>query len=84
MHTRFTLFATVIIASPMLALGVQSAAAEPADAMAAVERMCDYCADYTDAATSAGVVQTAYQAGMGYTATTEKAAASVAPKKGRS
>ncbi len=84
MHTRFTLLAAVLIASPLLALAVQSAAAEPAEAMAAAERMCDYCADYTDAATSAGVVQTAYQAGLGYTATTEKAAASVAPKKGRS
>jgi hypothetical protein len=45
--------------------------------------MCDCCADYTDAAASAGVVQTSYQVGVGYAATAEKTAATAAPAKER-
>ena len=83
MHPRFRRVAAVLVASPLLAIGLQPAAAEPADSVAAAERMCDYCADYTDAAASAGVVQTSYEIGVGYAATAEKAAATAAPAKGR-
>jgi hypothetical protein len=83
MHSRFRLITTMLVASPLLAAGLQPAAAEPVDAVAAAERMCDYCADYTDAAASAGVVQTSYEIGVGYAATAEKAAATAAPAKER-
>ena len=63
---------TKLVAAALLATALTApAAAQTADAAmsAAIDTMCDYCADFTDSAT-AGAVRTAYLPGIGYAAAT--------------
>jgi hypothetical protein len=77
MSTCARLFAALLFAAPLAAFHVGTAAAQSADAAmsAAAEPFCDYCKDYTDAATSAGVVRSAYRPGAGYAAEPQDQAA---------
>jgi hypothetical protein len=62
--------AAVLLSASFATLGVGAAGAQTADAAmtASLESFCDYCADYTDKATSAGVVLSTYRPGVGYAA----------------
>jgi hypothetical protein len=66
MSTRIKLLAVAILLAPLAPIGAAADTAKPA---AAVEGMCDYCADYTDAAMVSGPVQSAYQPVVGYAVT---------------
>jgi hypothetical protein len=48
-----------------LAINLQGVA-EAADAPGAPDGLCDYCQDYTDAATAKGDVRSSYRPGTGY------------------
>jgi hypothetical protein len=69
MHLILKLVGAAVIAAPISTFHFASLAAEtgPERQSAAIEASCDYCGDFTDVAVSAGPVQTAYIAGIGYT-----------------
>lgn len=82
MFSRSKFIAAMLLASPLVGLGLPTAKAASPDAAIAAEQLCDYCGDYSDAATSAGKVRTAYQVGVGYAAIAgDRTAASVAAKQ---
>jgi hypothetical protein len=62
------LCAKLAAAAAFASLGFAAAGAETTDAVmpASPEAFCDYCADYTDKATSAGMVASTYRPGVGY------------------
>jgi hypothetical protein len=73
------LLAVALLFAPLVPVG---AAAQTADGAAAAENMCDYCADYTDAAAAIGKIQSAYQPGAGYAAASaDKGAAGKAARQ---
>jgi len=66
-------YALKFVATPLLilmfaAVNPASSLAQSADTQAAPDHLCDYCKDYTDAATSAGEVRSRYRPGTGYPA----------------
>ena len=68
MLTHSRLIAAALLAAPLALLGLEGAAAQTADpqAAASVDPFCDYCMDYTDAATGAGTQASAYRPLAGY------------------
>ena len=70
MKTHTKLVATALLVAALGIPGIGAASAQSADSAssAAIEPMCDYCADYTDAATATSTVRSAYRPGTGYTA----------------
>jgi hypothetical protein len=76
MSISFKLLAAGLLTIP---LALVEAPAQTPDTVAAAEPLCDYCGDYTDAATSAGSVQSTYRAGIGY-ATAPSGQAAAEPK----
>ena len=68
MHTKLVATALLVAALGIPVIG--AASAQPADSppSVAIEPMCDYCADYTDAATATSAVRSAYRPGTGYAA----------------
>lgn len=66
----------------LLVSAVAAQTGNPDVAAAATEQMCDYCQDYTDAATSAGTVQSTYRPLAGYAGSPyEQAAAPTASRR---
>ena len=76
MKTRMNPVAAALLCVPLAALGIGAASAQTADSAvsAAMDPMCDYCADYTDAAASVGMVRSAYRPGVGYAAGSDRQA----------
>ena len=73
--------ALLTVAIAVLLVSAVSAQTSNPNATAAVEQMCDYCGDYTDAATSSGTVQSAYRPVVGYTFPYDQAAAPTAARQ---
>ena len=63
MSIRIRLLAVVLLLGAMAPV---AASADETGPISAAERMCDYCGDYTDAATASGVVRSAYLPVAGY------------------
>jgi hypothetical protein len=59
---------TILVAGPIAVFFSASATAQALSDVTAVlpDTLCDYCKDFTDAATSAGAVRSAYRPGVGY------------------
>ena len=76
MLTRSRLIAAALLAAPLALLGLEGAAAQTANTQAAasIDPFCDYCKDYTDAATGAGSQASAYRPLAGYAAEAAKQA----------
>jgi hypothetical protein len=64
-----------LLALQFAAINFQIATAQTVEA-APPDSLCDYCKDYTDAGTSAGIIRSAYRPVTGYSADVEAAAAS--------
>ena len=71
MRLHLTLATATLLSLPLLPLDSALVTAEPeiAAPAVAIERFCDYCRDYTDAAVAASPVTSAYRPGLGYAAT---------------
>jgi hypothetical protein len=74
MNIALKFVAASLLALQFAAINFQTAAAQTGEA-APADSLCDYCKDYTDAATSAGNTRSAYRPGAGYAAENEIAAA---------
>ena len=68
MHICSKLIVAALLAAPLAVLGLEGVAAQTAnpEAAASIDPFCDYCKDYTDAATSAGTQASAYRPLAGY------------------
>jgi hypothetical protein len=68
MRTFFTIAAANLLAWAAVVLGSVSVRGQTSDALTAIvaDTLCDYCKDFTDAATSAGSISSGYQPGIGY------------------
>jgi len=73
MNAALKYVAASLLALQFAAINFHTATAQTVEA-AAVDTLCDYCKDYTDAATSAGQTRSAYRPGAGYAAENEIAA----------
>jgi hypothetical protein len=74
MNTALKFVVASLLALQFAAINFQTAAAQTVEA-APADSLCDYCKDYTDAATSAGNIRSAYRPVTGYSADREAAAA---------
>lgn len=63
MSIRIKLLAVVLLLGSVAPI---AASADEIGPISTAERMCDYCGDYSDAATSSGVVHSAYLPVAGY------------------
>ena len=85
MHPCFKLLAAALLAAPFAALDIGVAVAQTANPEAAksADAFCDYCKDYTDAATSAGSQRSSYRPGVGYAAEPQETATTENPQRPR-
>jgi hypothetical protein len=71
MNTALKFVVASLLALQLTAINFQTATAQTVEA-AAVDTLCDYCKDYTDAGASAGNVKSAYRPFKGYAAESEQ------------
>ena len=67
-HTKLVATALLVAALGIPGIGAASAQSAASASPEAIEPLCDYCADYTDAATATSTVRSAYRPGTGYAA----------------
>ena len=72
---KIAVAALVTLAVAILLVGTVSAQTVNPEPAAAADPFCDYCKDYTDAATAAEAPRTAYRPGIGYAAQPNEQAA---------
>lgn len=75
MKTTLKIAAAALLTLAVVVLLVGTTAAQTAKPEASMDAFCDYCKDYTDAATAAETPLTAYRPGVGYAAEKDQAAA---------
>jgi hypothetical protein len=72
MGTFFKFAFTALVLSPLAVVGNATAQTLGSPVSVQPDVLCDYCKDFTDAATAVGPVRSAYRPGTGYAEEQEK------------